>query len=93
MDWDAISFDSWAPLVVIRGTLTAKRLSTLLLPARSPDLLAIKHVWDMMGRQLYIPRNIDDLVRQLSKFGKKYRRRPSGCLVSLCHVVGSFRPD
>ncbi|GFX68046.1 HTH_Tnp_Tc3_2 domain-containing protein [Trichonephila clavipes] len=25
-----------------------------------------------------------------SKFGNKYRRRPSGCLITLCHVVWQF---
>ncbi|GFY33735.1 hypothetical protein TNCV_4594471 [Trichonephila clavipes] len=41
----------------------------------------IEHVWDMMGRRLYLPGNVDDLAPDhWSKFGKKYRRRPSGHL-------------
>lgn len=40
---------------------------TLPWPARSPDLSPIEHVWDMMGRRLHLPRNVDDLVRQLER--------------------------
>ncbi|GFU32080.1 transposable element Tcb1 transposase [Trichonephila clavipes] len=32
-----------------------------------PDLSPIEHVWDMMGRQLHLPRNVDDLARQLEQ--------------------------
>ncbi|GFV92690.1 uncharacterized protein TNCV_1375401 [Trichonephila clavipes] len=60
---------------------------TLPWPARSPNLSAIEHVWDMMGRRLHLPGNADDLARQLEQIWKKYRRRPSGCFITLCHVV------
>ncbi|GFW79561.1 hypothetical protein TNCV_128661 [Trichonephila clavipes] len=40
-----------------------------------------------MGRRLRLPGNVDDLTRQLGKFVKEYRRRPSGCFITLCHVV------
>ncbi|GFY28933.1 transposable element Tc1 transposase [Trichonephila clavipes] len=50
---------------------------TLPWPARSPNPFPIKHAWDMMGRRLHLPGNVDDNWR---KFGKKYRRKPSGSL-------------
>ncbi|GFV82178.1 transposable element Tcb1 transposase [Trichonephila clavipes] len=40
---------------------------TLPWPARSPDLCPIEHVWDMMGRLLPLPGNVDDLARQLGQ--------------------------
>ncbi|GFW32963.1 transposable element Tcb1 transposase [Trichonephila clavipes] len=48
---------------VVMSCLTA--LQTLPWPARSPDLSPVMHVWDMMGRQLHLPGNINDLVWQL----------------------------
>ncbi|GFX41476.1 transposable element Tc1 transposase [Trichonephila clavipes] len=32
-----------------------------------PDLSPIEHIWDMMGRRLHLPGNVDDLVRQLKQ--------------------------
>ncbi|GFV68115.1 transposable element Tc1 transposase [Trichonephila clavipes] len=46
--------------LVAMNCLTA--CQTLLLPARSPNLFPIEHVWDMMGRRLYLPGNVDDLA-------------------------------
>ncbi|GFU22171.1 transposable element Tc1 transposase [Trichonephila clavipes] len=61
---------------------------TLPWPARPPERYPIEHIWDIMGRRQHLPANVDDLAGQLEqKFGKKYRRRPSGCLITLCHVV------
>ncbi|GFV04619.1 transposable element Tcb1 transposase [Trichonephila clavipes] len=34
---------------------------------RSPDLSPIKHVGDIMGRQLHLTGNVHDLARQLEK--------------------------
>ncbi|GFW17175.1 transposable element Tcb1 transposase [Trichonephila clavipes] len=31
------------------------------------DLSPIEHVWDMMGRPLHLPENVDDLSRQLEQ--------------------------
>ncbi|GFT71922.1 uncharacterized protein TNCV_2515641 [Trichonephila clavipes] len=45
--------------------------------AKSPDLSPIEHVWDMMGMRLHLP----------GKFGKKYRRRPPKCFITLCQVM------
>ncbi|GFX76765.1 transposable element Tc1 transposase [Trichonephila clavipes] len=36
---------------------------TLPLPVRSPNLSPIEHVWDMMGRRLHLPGNVDDLAQ------------------------------
>ncbi|GFU12938.1 transposable element Tc1 transposase [Trichonephila clavipes] len=33
----------------------------------SPDLSPIEHVWDMMGRRLHLPGNVDDPAWQLEK--------------------------
>ncbi|GFX39752.1 transposable element Tcb1 transposase [Trichonephila clavipes] len=40
---------------------------TLPWSARSPDFSPIEHAWDMMGRRLHLPGNVDDLVRKLEK--------------------------
>ncbi|GFS66462.1 transposable element Tc1 transposase [Trichonephila clavipes] len=36
---------------------------TLPWPTRSPDLSSIEHVWDIMGRPLHLPGNVDDLAQ------------------------------
>ncbi|GFV92775.1 transposable element Tc1 transposase [Trichonephila clavipes] len=81
MVWGAISFDSRTSLVVIRAMFLKQDIArpymarvtmnylracqTLSWPARSPDLCPIEHVWDMRGRRLRLPRNVDDLIQQL----------------------------
>ncbi|GFX65161.1 transposable element Tc1 transposase [Trichonephila clavipes] len=35
--------------------------------ARSPDPSAIEPVWDVMGRRMHLPGNVDDLARQLEQ--------------------------
>ncbi|GFV44386.1 transposable element Tcb1 transposase [Trichonephila clavipes] len=40
---------------------------TLPCPARSPDISPIEHVWDMKGRRLRLPGNVDHLTRQLEQ--------------------------
>ncbi|GFX54110.1 transposable element Tcb1 transposase [Trichonephila clavipes] len=40
---------------------------TLPLSARSPDPSLIEPVWDIMGRRLHLPRNVDDLAQQLDQ--------------------------
>ncbi|GFY17658.1 hypothetical protein TNCV_1073931 [Trichonephila clavipes] len=40
---------------------------TLFWPARLPDSSAIKHVWDVMGSRLHLPRNVDFLPRQMEQ--------------------------
>ncbi|UYV78283.1 hypothetical protein LAZ67_16000812 [Cordylochernes scorpioides] len=37
---------------------------TLSWPARSPDLMLIEHIWDVMGRRLQSSRHVDYLARQ-----------------------------
>ncbi|GFX88125.1 transposable element Tc1 transposase [Trichonephila clavipes] len=36
-------------------------------PFRSPNIFLIEYVLDMMGRQLHLPENVEDLARQLEK--------------------------
>ncbi|KFM74957.1 Transposable element Tcb1 transposase, partial [Stegodyphus mimosarum] len=50
---------------VAMNCLTA--CQTLPWPARSPALSPIEHVWDMIGRRLHLPGNVDDLTRQLEQ--------------------------
>ncbi|GFU12979.1 transposable element Tc1 transposase [Trichonephila clavipes] len=50
---------------VAMNCLTA--CQTLPWPARSEDVSLTDHAWHMMGRQLHLPRNVDDLVRNLDQ--------------------------
>ncbi|GFV85542.1 transposable element Tcb1 transposase [Trichonephila clavipes] len=34
---------------------------------RSPDTSPVNHIWNMMGRRLHLPGNVDDLPRQLEQ--------------------------
>ncbi|GFY02133.1 transposable element Tcb1 transposase [Trichonephila clavipes] len=71
---------------VAMNCLTA--CQTLSWPAISTDLFLIEHVWDMIGKRLHLPGNVDDLARQLEQiWQKENRRRPSGYFINLCHVV------
>ncbi|GFV31621.1 transposable element Tc1 transposase [Trichonephila clavipes] len=40
---------------------------TLPSTARLPGLSPVEHVWDMMGRGLHLPENVDDLAQQLKQ--------------------------
>ncbi|GFX05473.1 transposable element Tc1 transposase [Trichonephila clavipes] len=35
--------------------------------SRSPDLSPIEHIWDVRGRRLHLPGNVDGLTRQLEQ--------------------------
>ncbi|GFU02425.1 transposable element Tc1 transposase [Trichonephila clavipes] len=39
--------------------------------AISPDHSPIEHVWDIMGRRLHLPGNVNDLAQQLEKIGQE----------------------
>ncbi|GFX38379.1 transposable element Tc1 transposase [Trichonephila clavipes] len=58
---------------VATNCLTAYQ--TLSWPARSPDPSPIEHVWDMMGRRLYLPGNVDGLARQLEQIWPEIPQR------------------
>ncbi|GFW54517.1 uncharacterized protein TNCV_2231911 [Trichonephila clavipes] len=49
----------------------------------------------MMGRRLHYQEMLKTWPDNWSKFGKKYRRRPPGCFITLCHVVRQLasRPE
>ncbi|GFW30162.1 transposable element Tc1 transposase [Trichonephila clavipes] len=49
------------PRVMVQGAISFDSRT----PARSPDLSTIEHVWDIVGRSLHLPGNVDDLARQL----------------------------
>ncbi|GFY16856.1 uncharacterized protein TNCV_3689141 [Trichonephila clavipes] len=59
-------------------------------PAISPDLYPIERVWDMMERRLYLSGNADNLTRQFEQISQEISRRPSGCFITLHHVVWQF---
>lgn len=108
MVWGAISYDSRSPLVVVEGTMTARRYVDQVIrpvvipfmntipngvfqqdnarphtavitrvalqhvpimpwPARSPDLSAIEHVWDAMGRRIHAHARPAATVAQLTE--------------------------
>ncbi|GFW49792.1 HTH_Tnp_Tc3_2 domain-containing protein [Trichonephila clavipes] len=54
--------------------------------------LSNRAVFDLMRMRLHLPGNVDDLARQLSKFGKKFRRRPSGALSLYTTSCGGLHP-
>ncbi|GFS71143.1 transposable element Tcb1 transposase [Trichonephila clavipes] len=49
---------------LLEARLQHSAFQTLTWPSRSADLSPIKPVWDMMGRRLNVPGNVDDLERQ-----------------------------
>ncbi|GFX35514.1 transposable element Tcb1 transposase [Trichonephila clavipes] len=68
MVWEAIAYDSWSTLIVMRGTLTGQRYvddilqpHTLPCPARSPDLSPVERVWDQLKRQMPSCHSVHDL--------------------------------
>ncbi|GFX34909.1 transposable element Tc1 transposase [Trichonephila clavipes] len=50
--------------VVVNRLTACQRLPW---PARLLGISPIMHIRDMMGRRLYLPENVDDLVRQLEQ--------------------------
>ncbi|GFX30360.1 transposable element Tcb1 transposase [Trichonephila clavipes] len=67
---------------VVMNCLTACK--TLSWPARSPDLSSIEHVWDMMGRRLHLPGNVNDLARLLEQV---WRKIPQETIRELYHSM------
>ncbi|GFU40392.1 uncharacterized protein TNCV_4255671 [Trichonephila clavipes] len=67
--WDVIAYNIRSHLVLIRGTMTAQRVSqeclltvtTLLWPDRYPDLSPIEHIWDHLGRRVGYPPCLSEL--------------------------------
>ncbi|GFS72620.1 transposable element Tc1 transposase [Trichonephila clavipes] len=54
--------DNAKPLTTRVAMNGFKAYQTLPLPAISPDASPVEHVWDMMGRRLHLPGNVDDLT-------------------------------
>ncbi|GFU30448.1 transposable element Tcb1 transposase [Trichonephila clavipes] len=54
------------------------------LPCRSPYPSPIKHIWDMMGRRLHLPGNVDDLARQLEQI---WQEMPQETIRMLYHSM------
>ncbi|GFU13005.1 transposable element Tcb1 transposase [Trichonephila clavipes] len=64
---------------------------TLPWPARSPDTSPIEHVWDMMGRRLHLPGNIDDPARQLEQIRQEIPQKTIRVLYhSMSRHVAAF---
>ncbi|GFW44373.1 transposable element Tc1 transposase [Trichonephila clavipes] len=66
---------------------------TLPWPARSPDPSPIEHVWDMMGRRLHVPGNVDDLVRQMEQIWQEIPQETIRVLYHFmsCHVAACIQ--
>ncbi|GFT37437.1 uncharacterized protein TNCV_150431 [Trichonephila clavipes] len=63
VQWTYFSADKTRPHAarVVMNCLTA--CQTLPWPARSPDLSSMEHVWNMMGKRLHLPGNVDNLAQ------------------------------
>ncbi|GFW63207.1 transposable element Tc1 transposase [Trichonephila clavipes] len=58
--------------------------------AKSPDLFPIEHVWDMMGRRLFLPGNVHDLARQLEQIWQEIPQETIRVLYhSMSHCVAA----
>ncbi|GFW53701.1 hypothetical protein TNCV_4816011 [Trichonephila clavipes] len=66
-------------ITVMLGSIS---LSNTFLASQIARSLSIEHIWDIMGRRLHLPGNVDELAKDWSKFGKKHRRRPSGSFIT-----------
>ncbi|GFV62290.1 transposable element Tc1 transposase [Trichonephila clavipes] len=67
---------------VAMSCLTA--CQTLLWPTRLQDLSLIENLWDMMGRRLHLPENVDDLAR---KFEQIWQEIPQETIRVLYHSM------
>ncbi|GFX47733.1 transposable element Tc1 transposase [Trichonephila clavipes] len=52
-----------------------------------PDPSPIEHVWDIMGRRLHLPGNVDDLARQLEQIWQEIPQETIRVFIPLCHAV------
>ncbi|GFW41734.1 transposable element Tcb2 transposase [Trichonephila clavipes] len=70
-----IAYNTWSPLVLIQGTMTAQRyihdilVTTLPWPSRSPDLPPIEHIWDHLGWRVRNPSSSNELDLQTTLGG------------------------
>ncbi|GFV72992.1 transposable element Tcb2 transposase [Trichonephila clavipes] len=71
MVWGVIACNTRSPLVLIRGTMTAQRVShavtTLPWPTRSPDSSPIEHIRDHLGRRGGHPTSLNELEARLQQ--------------------------
>ncbi|GFV75234.1 hypothetical protein TNCV_3190831 [Trichonephila clavipes] len=54
------------------------------LTAYQTDISPIEHVWNMLGKRVYQPGNVDDLIPQLEQI---WQEIPLDCFITLCYVV------
>ncbi|GFT32628.1 hypothetical protein TNCV_3145751 [Trichonephila clavipes] len=59
---DRLIHDNAKPHMVLVAMNCLTACQTILRPTRSPDFSPIEHVWDMMGRLLYLPENADNVA-------------------------------
>ncbi|GFU52531.1 transposable element Tcb2 transposase [Trichonephila clavipes] len=64
-------FGSRIALDVIRGNLQYGACQTLSWPVRSLDLSPMEQLWDLMGNQMHLSGNANDLARQLEQILQK----------------------
>ncbi|GFX88447.1 transposable element Tcb1 transposase [Trichonephila clavipes] len=75
MVWGVIAYNTRSPLVLIRGTMPAQRVSqdclrtvtTLPWPARSPDLSPIEHIWNHLRHRVRHPTSLNELEAMLQQ--------------------------
>ncbi|GFS93670.1 transposable element Tcb2 transposase [Trichonephila clavipes] len=72
----AIAYNTWSPLVLICGTMTAQRdclhtVATLLWPTLSPDLSQIEHIWDHLGWRVVHSTSLNELEERLQQIRNK----------------------
>ncbi|GFT55288.1 transposable element Tcb1 transposase [Trichonephila clavipes] len=61
--WPYFSEDKARPHVARVATNCLTACQTLPWLTRSPGLSSVEHVWDMMGRRLHLPGNVDHLAQ------------------------------
>ncbi|GFV07072.1 transposable element Tc1 transposase [Trichonephila clavipes] len=65
--WSYFLADNARPLTARVAMNSLIAYQTLPCPAKSPASSTIEPVFDIMGRQLYLQRNVDDLAQQLEQ--------------------------
>ncbi|GFS60024.1 transposable element Tc1 transposase [Trichonephila clavipes] len=65
MVWSAISFEAGIIWSSLQTHLQHSACQTLPWPARLPAFSPIEQVWDMMGKRIHLPGNVDNIAQEL----------------------------